>query len=259
LATNQLSAKTPTHVQQLLEERQTHEAAIAHIDEVLQSVGCALGATAAQPNDSISGEVRKPRHRDSAGVGRLLTHVDEVIADGDPREPFDWFRSFEPPEKLGRGHDRCLLFLGFDASRKRNTVGRMLRWFGEFQKMLAKDGERLAATVFVLDWPAKPEGETSESKLTDEDIDRLMHAGICYRPKDERFYEKRSGGLAKALQQDLLSKGLIPEHLETLLDEPVPAKPAPDEKNPEVREASEFLGSEQFVWPPEAVRELFRR
>jgi len=47
LATNNISADLPTRIQKLLEERQTHEAAIAHIDEVLQSVGSALGATAA--------------------------------------------------------------------------------------------------------------------------------------------------------------------------------------------------------------------
>lgn len=95
-------------------------------------------------------------------MGRLLTHVDEVIADGDPREPFDWFRSFDSPEKPRRRQDRCLLlFLGFDADCNRNTVERMTRWVEDFQKMLPKvQGKRLrlAATVFVLDWPADPEG-----------------------------------------------------------------------------------------------------
>jgi hypothetical protein len=57
---------------------------------------------------------------------RLFTHVDEAIAKGDPREPFGWFRSFGPPEKLQRGQDRFLLFLGFDADRRENTVEEML-------------------------------------------------------------------------------------------------------------------------------------
>jgi hypothetical protein len=126
--------------------------------------------------------------------------------------------------------------------------------------MLAEvDPRRFAATVFVLDWPVEPGTETSESKLTDDDIDRLMQAGICYRPKDERFYKKQIGSLAKALHQDLRSKRLIPEHGEESLEKPVPAKPAPDAENQEVREAMLFLGSEQFVWPSEAVRELFHR
>jgi len=49
LATNHISTELPTRIQKLLEERQTHEAAIAHIDEVLQSVGAALGAPATPP------------------------------------------------------------------------------------------------------------------------------------------------------------------------------------------------------------------
>jgi len=47
LATNHISTELPTRIQKLLEERQHHEAAISHIDEVLQSVYSALGATAA--------------------------------------------------------------------------------------------------------------------------------------------------------------------------------------------------------------------
>jgi hypothetical protein len=193
-------------------------------------------------------------------MARLLTHVDEAIANGDPHEPFEWFRSFGPPEKLQRGQDRCLLFLGFDAGRKENTVQQMLHWIGDFRKMLAEvDPRRFAATVFVLDWPSQRGRNARASKLTDEDIDRLMQAGICYRPKDERHYKKQVGGLAKALHRDLLAKQLIPEHREKSLEQPVSAKLAPDEANPEVREAMQFLGSEQFVWPPETRRELFHR
>jgi hypothetical protein len=49
LAANHISTDLPTRIQNLLEERQTHMAAIAHIDEVLASVGSALGAPVAPP------------------------------------------------------------------------------------------------------------------------------------------------------------------------------------------------------------------
>jgi hypothetical protein len=49
LATNHISTDLPTRIQKLLEDRQTHEAAIGHIDEVLASVGSALGAPIAPP------------------------------------------------------------------------------------------------------------------------------------------------------------------------------------------------------------------
>ncbi len=47
MATNHISTDLPTRIQKLLEERQTHEAAITHIDKVLESVYSALGAAAA--------------------------------------------------------------------------------------------------------------------------------------------------------------------------------------------------------------------
>ncbi len=49
MATNHISTELPTRIHKLLEERQGHEAAISHIDEVLQSVYSALGAPAAPP------------------------------------------------------------------------------------------------------------------------------------------------------------------------------------------------------------------
>ena len=49
MAANHISTDLPALIQKLLEERQTHADAIAQIDEVLASVGSALGATAAPP------------------------------------------------------------------------------------------------------------------------------------------------------------------------------------------------------------------
>jgi hypothetical protein len=193
-------------------------------------------------------------------MARLLTFVDEALASAEPPAPFTWFHSFGRPEELARGTDRFLLFLGFDADRKENTVKRMLLWFDDFQCKLSKvDPQRFAAMVFVLDWPHEPGTQDSRAKLTDEDVDRLMQAGICYRPKDKRFYTRRAGGLAEALRRDLLEKHLIPQHPEEELQESVAPRSTPDEQNPDVREALEFLGSPQFVWPADAVRELFRR
>ena len=198
-------------------------------------------------------------------MARLLTHVDEVIANCDPREPFDWFRAYGSAKDLQRQEDRCSLFLGFDADRKQNSVRGMVDWFTEFQAMLADiDQQRFATTVFVLDWSDECAREAAasivrESQLTDEEIDELLDAGICYRVKDEQYSKKGTDGFVEALRQDLVSKRLIPGSAELTLGEPVPAKPAPDESIDEVRDTMKFLASGQFVWSNEDVRKLFQQ
>jgi hypothetical protein len=195
-------------------------------------------------------------------MSRLLFTIAEARADREPPSPLDWFHF--PYGFLGshfmrlKDKDRFLLFLGLDAGLKDiNTVDAMVHWFSKFKGTIANiDPNRFSATVFVLDWP-KDGTEYSSGSLKDWEIDRLMEAGIYYRPKDPKFYEKSTKSLADSLLDDLMENQLLPEQPE--LNEAVAPRPAPDLNDPIYRETIEFLGSQQMVWPDEAIHKLLGR
>jgi hypothetical protein len=191
---------------------------------------------------------------------RLLTAVDEAVADHEPSEPFGWFRSHGDVHARSLKGDRCLLFLGIDAEKKHvNTVDRMLDWFKDFKAKLVKiDPKQFSATVFVLDWPKGIEGHSPA--LPDyRDVDRLMGAGLYYRPKDPAFYGAAKKTLAASLVADLLANQLMPEKLDQDLADAVAPRPAPDESNCVYHETAEFLGSKQLIWPEDTIRRLLGR
>jgi hypothetical protein len=193
-------------------------------------------------------------------MARLLTVVAEAVAVIEPPGPIDWFGDHGGTSELNPQGDRYSLFLGLDAGRTtENSVQQMLSWFGEFRRALEEvDPERFAATVFVLDWP-RDQDEFVVAITEDRDIDRLMTAGLCYRPKEARFYASGRGVLAESLRNDLQDKGLIPDQEVISLDEPVAPRPRSNPNDPHFQEALEFLGSGQLTWPTETIRELLRR
>jgi hypothetical protein len=191
---------------------------------------------------------------------RLITVVDEVVANAKPPQPFDWFRAFDGAQPLGQD-DRCLLFLGMDAGRTSdNSVDRMVEWFSDFSTSLkVVDMSHFAAMVFVLDWPRDEEGRTP-ALGNESDIDKLVEAGFCYRPKEKKHYASDDRSLAESLRADLEEKGLISNRKVVEFEKTAVApKKLPDPHDPVFQETLKFMGSDHFVWPDETIDELLRR
>ena len=192
-------------------------------------------------------------------MARLLTAVDEAVADQSDKDPFSWLTIHKGEYAPSSSGDRFLLFLGLDAGRKQeNSIDQMLVWFSRFEKTaLGFDSKRFAATVFVLDWP-KGIKDHAPALRDDKDVDRLMEAGLYYRLKDPEIYGNSNRSLRDALVMDLMASHLIPELPEMELSQAVDPREAPEDEAI-YRENAEFLGSQQMVWPKDTIERLLKR
>lgn len=174
--------------------------------------------------------------------------------------PATFLKEFEPHYRA-RSEDRSRyqVIVGLDAERH-HEVAQLTKWVCGYFGLLARDADRgrFGSTVFVLDQPC---AKTGLPGLSREEMNNLVAAGACYRPKASPWYDQRKLSLAEALRRDLIDQKAIPSEEVVELDEPPSAPCSPGKDDPDYADYLRLLkhyANPPLVWPPEVLRELFQ-